>query len=285
MNLDMKRIIALVVALSMPLLMSAQAKIITKKMKIGDFPTKTTKVVMTGNPFYDGSLQEEMNSRWRISPYEFCSLEEYDRLKTDPSYYFLLTVAGQFKSENAPGVKMLTLVKGGLGSDKGLDGMFEVITVPLCPAEDPSGREIVMLPALLDIVQNYVTDAMETDLEGYSGLTNYSLNLKKARRFKIAFAEEDLAAEVDAAVRAAYIDANMEVAEADYVDEYMDSHAPKTLVSYVVAPSGNGEGSYCYKMLIDAGTHQLYYFRKHKITKKYGVGFLTEDLKKIAASR
>ncbi len=269
----------------MPLLMSAQAKIITKKMKIGDFPTKTTKVVMTGNPFYDGSLQEEMNSRWRISPYEFCSMEEYDRIKSDPSYYFLLTVAGQFKSENAPGVRMLTLVKGGLGSDKGIDGMFEVITVPLCPAEDPSGREFVMLPALLDIVQDYVTDAMETDLDGYSGLTNYSLNLKKARRFKIAFAEEDLAAEVRAAERAAYIDANMEVAEADYVDEYMASNAPKTLVSYVVAPSGNGEGSYCYKMLIDAGTHKLYYFRKHKITKKYGVGFLTEDLKKIAASR
>ena len=65
----------------------------------------------------------------------------------------------------------------------------------------------------------------------------------------------------------------------------MLENAPGTLVSYTVFPYDPVPGSYCYKMLIDAGTHKLYYFRKHKITKKRGPGFLTEDLMRITADR
>jgi hypothetical protein len=38
-------------------------------------------------------------------------------------------------------------------------------------------------------------------------------------------------------------------------------------------------------MLIDCESHQLYYFRKHKITKKAGAGFLIEDIKRISSAR
>ena len=64
----MKRFFLLVLAVVMPLVMSAQAQINTKKEKIEDFTEKTIKVVMTGNIFFDQSFKDEIISRWRISP-------------------------------------------------------------------------------------------------------------------------------------------------------------------------------------------------------------------------
>ena len=75
------------------------------------------------------------------------------------------------------------------------------------------------------------------------------------------------------------------VLDPDDADEYLTKNNENTLVSYVVAPTSAKVGSYCYKMLLEPRTNKLYYFRKHKISKKVGVGFLLEDVKRITAPR
>ena len=127
------------VAVLMPAAMFSQAQITTKKMKLEDFPEKVTKVVLSGNIFVDGSIEDAVKNRWTISPYEFCSMEEFEALKGKEDYYFLMTVTGQFRKEVEPGLLMLSLVKGGKGSDLSLDKMLEVVTIPICSAEYPSG--------------------------------------------------------------------------------------------------------------------------------------------------
>ena len=93
----MKKLLIIIAALIMPLIAGAQAQINTKKMKIGDFTEKVTKVVLTGRGFYDAALKNEVAANWRVSPYEFCTLEEFEKLKYYDDYYFLITVSGQFK--------------------------------------------------------------------------------------------------------------------------------------------------------------------------------------------
>ena len=68
-------------------------------------------------------------------------------------------------------------------------------------------------------------------------------------------------------------------------DEYVSPETSNTLVSYVAVPTDAKPGSYCYKMLLDPQTSTLYYFRKHKISKKWGPGFLAEDIKRVTAPR
>ena len=77
----------------------------------------------------------------------------------------------------------------------------------------------------------------------------------------------------------------MLVLEEEDADEYLTKNNENTLVSYVVAPTSAKAGSYCYKMLVEPRTSKLYYFRKHKISKKVGPGFLLEDVKRITAPR
>ncbi len=266
----------------MPLLASAQAQIDTKKMKIEDFTEKTTKVVLTGNLFFDQVFKDEIQNRWRISPFEFCSMAEFEKIKTDDSYYFLMMVKEQFRKESEPGLAVLSVMKGGEAASRGLNRMLDVVTVPLMSAENPSGREFVLLPALIDILQEHILLSMERDIAAYSGLSNYTMNLSRSEGMKIVFAEDDLSDAITEKVRKVYFRNGIEVMDTDSADELMMSHTPETLVSFTVYPSDWKKGSYCYKMLIDAATHELYYYRRHKLSTKFGPGFLLEDINRIA---
>lgn len=282
----MKRILLLMIMTAMPLIMSAQAQIVTKDAKIEDFQEKTTKIVLTGNEFFDSALSEEIRTRWNISPYEFCTLEDFNSLKESSDYYFLLCVKSRFRKEPEPGIQMLTLIKGGEKADKGLGKMLELVSIPLCSARYPSGREMIFLPALIDIMQEQVIHVLSSSISAYSSLSEASGNMSDARDMSIVFSEDDLSDEVTEEMLSQYFHDGIILSDETGADDLMLGNMENTLVSYTVAPFEPTAGSsFCYKMLIDAGTHELYYFKKHRITKKAGPGFLPEDLMRITAGR
>lgn len=258
----------------------AQAQIDTKKVKIGDFTQKVTKVVLTGSALFDGVLQDEVAARWRVSPYEFCTLEEFNSLKNSDKYYFLLTTKGQFKKETEPSLQFLTLVKGGNQASKGIDEMLEIVSLPIASAEDPSGRELVFLPVFLNIIQKYTVDSMDKDYSAYAGLGNYTSRISKSEGMNIVFSEDDLDATVTENELAGFV-----VTDEDSADKFVMDNTPNTLVSYVAAPSNPVNGSFCYKMLVNAETYELYFYRKHRINAKNGPGFMPYDIRHINISR
>jgi hypothetical protein len=280
----MKRILSIIMAIAIPVIMSAQAQITTKKFRLQDFTTKTTKVVIPADDFYGTCLKEAVSSTWRVSPFEFCTPEEFEKIKNSEDFYFLITVSGQFKKESAPGINLLTLCKGGTKSGS-IDDMLEVATIPVSAINSPSGREVVFLPALLDIVQNHAIASTEREFDAYTGLQYYSGNLSKSKDMTILFAAEDLNDEAKTDEAEDYYDVDTQIVDADETDEAMEKKTPDTVASFTVVPADAQVGSFCYKMLIDCESHQLYYFRKHKITKKAGAGFLIEDIKRIASAR
>lgn len=281
----MRKAIIFIISLILPLAAGAQAQIDTKKVKISDFTQKVTKVVLNGNDFFDITFQEEISARWRISPYEFCTLEEFEQLKGNDNYYFLMATYGQFRKETAPGLQFLTLVKGGKGADKGIAAMLEIVSLPLASAEYPSGRELVFLPAFLDIIQNHTLASMENDYNGYGGLASNNISLNKTDDMEIVLSEDDLNDQVSLEQKSKAEEKGVIITDEDDADQYMLDNVPGTLVSYVAVPSEPVFGSFCYKMLIDAQTHKLYYFKRHRIGKKAGAGFLPEDIDRITASR
>ena len=279
----MKKLLMILAVALLPLIAGAQAQIHTKKVKISDFTEKITKVVLTGNDFFDLSLQDEVKARWRVSPYEFCTWDEFMVERNNMNYYFLLATSSQFKKESEPGVDLFSLVKGGTGAT--INSMMEVMNIPFASAEDPSGREYVFLPVLLDIIQSHTLKSMEKDMNGYVGLSSYSSNMSRTGNLEIVFSEDDLNSEITREFMDLNFDSDIVVTDEESADNLVIENKPNTLVSYVVAPTDGNPGSYCYKMLINAQTHEIYYYARHKISKKYGVGFLIEDIKRINSYR
>ena len=260
-----------------------QAQITTRREKLKDFTSKTTKVVLTGDEFLDEAVKESVAATWTVSPYEFCSNEEFQNLKGNADFYFLMVVKGQFRRESEPGIDMLTLVKGGEGADKSINDMFEVVSFPLRSTEDPSGREFVLLPAFLKIIQEHTTSLTDTEMKAYSNIG--AKDSKRLRIKRIFFWAEDFAPQVDEQTKRSLDEDILIKEDEDEVDEIFSEGTFNTVVSYVVAPSEPVNGSICYKMLIGSDNHELYYFKKHKITARNGKGFLPADIKAIKLLR
>lgn len=281
----MKKIfLTLLVALSTVVTLSAQGRVSTKKYIISDFTDKITKVVLPGSNVLDGAIRQAVVSSWTLSPFEFCTPAEFEKLKKSSDYYFLLSAATQFKGELAPSIVFLTLVKGGPEAAEGTNGMHEVISLPLCQSGLSSGRDLVYLGAIVNAIQTFTEEAMESEKIAYIGSDWFnSIYAKEGRMMHILMSEDD----VDQSVKdpSKFLDEDFKIVPEDDVDNAFLSENFNTLCSYVVAPAGLNQGSWCYTMLFEAGTGRLFYITRHKLSAKKGPGFLTSDFKRIARSR
>ena len=277
----MKRLILSVVVILSGLSMMAQGRVSTRRYILADFSDKITKVVLPGNDLLDGALRQEVVAGWTLSPYEFCTPADFERLKKSADYYFLLAGASQFKGEMAPSLVFLTLVKGGPGAGEGTSGMHEVISLPLCPAGMSTGRELIYLGSLVGAIQSFTEAAMSSEQAAYLTERWFCRNLRKeGRAMPIWLSKDDIAHNP-----ALYPDSGIRIVDEDDADGHFLSGAPGTLCSYVVAPVNASNGSWCYKMLFEAGTHRLFYLSHHKIADEKGPGFIDKDFRKIARAR
>lgn len=282
----MRRIASIIVLAAVAVWSAAgQGQIHTKKFRLSDFSVKTTKVVLGGMPMIDEAIREEVASRWRLSPYEFCSVEEYEKIKESSLYYFLVSSKGKFRKESEPGIVMLSVVKGGKeeASDPSKEAM-EVVSVPVAPSESPSGREFCFIPALIDIIQNYIEKAMLSDKVAMSGIAAVSTPLSKSGQKTAFIFEGDVAASVSDEVKAKLCSERMVFADEDTAERAFSDES-EALVSYVVAPSSPQKGSYFYKMLFGTVNHELYYFERSAFKDMSKLGFSAGELRKIAGRR
>ena len=276
----MRRLITIIATLAISASAFGQAQITTRKEKLSDFTSRTMKVVLPGNHFIDPVLRDALSNTWSISPFEFCTMEEFKSLKNNEEYYFMLPVKVKYKKETEPGITMMTLVKGKANA-KTVNDLTEVVSMPVCAADLPSGREAAMLPGLIDVIQGYVSQSLGTS---FPGLKTYVRPLGKADCDRTVVSEDDIAGCVSQDFREKMKKKGIDItsdAEADSL--FLDGG--KTLVSYVVTPGEFHPGAVCWKIVIDARTHELYYYKKQNLKSAEYAGFLKADLKKIAKTR
>ena len=277
----MKRLTILIALLCVSAALFAQGKVTTRKHLFADFSDKITKVVMSGNDVLDGALRQEVVDLWTLSPFEFCSMAEYESLKKSDTYYFLLVTAGRAKGEEEPMVRFLTLEKGGAEKGDNIALRTEVISLPLCPVEGGSGRELVFLPALVKGVQDFTAEAMESEKTAYTGMAWFNGNFDRKGAIKrIYLAKEDLSESVTQKDLDKYLDEDILLCDEDEADKAYTDKTYNALVSYTVSA-----GTWSYKLLLDADTDTVFYLRKHKVNVRNAPGFLADDLKRISRKR
>lgn len=143
---------------------AAQMKIYTRGVKIKDFTSKTTKVVLGGPESFSDALREEVASLWSISPYEFCTEADYKKLKSSNDFYFL-----HLASRDS--IMFLSLDKGGKdGETNPLLQAFNLAELPVFGLGDPSPENIGYMAAFVDMIQNFMEAALKSESVSYKGL-------------------------------------------------------------------------------------------------------------------
>lgn len=273
----MRRLLTFILCTVAEVSAMAQGHVQTRSYILGDFQDKVTKVVLPQDPFLNSALKQEVVNIWTASAFEFCTQEEFDALKGRDDYYFLTVQAFKFKGEQEPGILFLSLLKG---------EKHEVISLPLAPADDSSGRELIFVGALVKAVQDYTLAAMESEKTAYIPSNWFNSNFDKfGKMMTIYMASEDLSLSVKDTEVEKYLDADFHICDADVADEKFADSPINTLVSYSVAPVDPSAKSYSYQLLFKSETLELFYISRHQIKPKAKAGFLTSDLQWLSKRR
>ena len=201
---------------------------------------------------------------------------------TDTNYFFLLRVEGKMKREGEASLEYLTLVKGGPSAKKGIDKMYEIVSMPLQPINDESGKAFVFMPVLINIMQDHIINVGESILRAYVGNSFYSNRIDNIGDRVLLIDKGDIGWNYsDQEIKELFGD-NIVIGDASQIAGAVKDAEEKRVVSYTVSPAGGNNRGYSYKMLIDTETHELLFFRRHRITQKSPAGFTQEDLKRIS---
>ena len=237
----MKKIILIALLAILPVLCWGQGKVYTKKARMEDFATKITKVVVDGESLLALTFKEEVMRRWRISPFEFCTAEEYGRIKGNNGYFFLSLVIDE-------GVAFMQLTRGGDENADMLHRPFEVVRIPFAADGASTGQEFSFLGAILDVLQNFTEASVESDIVGYASLSSYSTNQLKGKTVYLNPGDADKA---------------------------MNEGTPDAVCGIIITPVDITKKSSSYRMLISADTHELYSFEQQRY-KQPGDRYFTD---------
>lgn len=277
----MKKIILFALCAMVSLCAAAQGQIKTKSFIISDFREKTMNVILTGDTITDALIREQIQNIWSLSPYEFCGPEVLKAGMASDNNYFLVFADKKFAREDEAGIRIIGLYKGKEGA-KSLNGMYKVVSIPYCSADDPDGREMTFLPVLLTIMQREIGNIMSRPINISNSVLPQVSPVRKWHE-RCAIAKCDFSLEPGASMAAIYAEENVDVVDEKTVENYIENRVEGTMVGYVVTPTISTKGSVCYTMLIDASTWELYYISRRKVSAKEPAGFTPGELRAFIA--
>ena len=280
MKNHLSKYLAVVLLSLIPMLGWGQAQVFTKKARIANFLTKTTKIVLTGNQMFDSALKEDVARCWRVTPYEFCEPAEFDGLKNNGNYYFLRTAP----SQDIPGIMFMSLIKGGK-EDNTVNSYYEICQIPVSDSDVSSMHNLVFISAYIDILQKYMTDAMESDKVGYAGIEYYCKSMSSITDRNIYIDRSDIGQQVKEDMIGKTFDKNIIISDSGQTEQLFIDNTRDAVIGVMIAPQNPEKGSYCYKMLVSADGHELLYFDKHKCIVENMKGFQANDLKEISKAK
>ncbi|MFA6676135.1 MAG: hypothetical protein WCS34_00900 [Bacteroidales bacterium] len=286
-------IIAFLVSISLS--SQAQIKFNNKGNNIRDFKNKTTMVVLNShNSMLDLLLKNAIKKNWTISKYEFCSQEDFRKLASDTSYYFLVKYNKSTASKSGSVLQYLTLVKG--GSRKGLfyneskeisqnlNNMATIISLPMQDDADESGDIYNFLPSYIKIIQKHVNSILDNKIVAFAGMMMYSTNFEDEPNRVIFFNKKDLGLnDIDLKNDMKLFKGKAQIVDQKTIENVIKEKKNNVLVSLNVSPLNPQYGDENYNMLINPLEGTLVYYKKTKISRRAGKGFHHLELKWLSA--
>ena len=223
----------------------SQAQVFSKKEDLKDLNSKTLMVILENNSMIDLTLKQSVEKEWKLSKVEFCDLNQFEKIKTDTSYYFLIRVKGIFKKEREPSIEFLSLLKGGEEAYMGLDEMYDVLSLPFQQIDDPDGYIIPYIDAYINIIQSHVLRVQKKKIAATLGLSWYSNRLQELKGKEILVNELDLSNTITEGEANKILKESGRVVEEDIIYEAIDNKKANTAYTICIGPEVEKQGSYC----------------------------------------
>lgn len=244
--------------------------------------SRTCIVLEGGNTVYNAYIRQAAADYWTVTPYEFISLGDFDKKRTDPTLSFLiLTETRPASDKSGSSYNFINLLQGKNVAELGK--MPEISAIPLSAGGGDDLEYGYKLGAILLFMQNHARLIAENPtMIGRRFLSYYNRFTPDIRSRKILATEADLSpglASTDK-VKSVY-PYDFEIVSEDEIVKAIREKTPRTLILHKVGPGEDAAAGFCYKMLFGTDDAGLYYYDQHRIDKNNPNGLLPSDLKRF----
>ncbi|MCB8963462.1 MAG: hypothetical protein H6536_00290 [Bacteroidales bacterium] len=248
------------------------------------FLASKTYVVLEDNPMsgYNVEIRDAVERSWKITPYEFISAKEFEKVRNDINKSFLVLI--QMKFDGDKSVPIYNFLSASLGAAvKKITDMPDICSIPLSYNGLPEDTYSFKLEGIIRFMQNYInTINSDPTLIKKDAFKFYNKNSKTIKTKELWVTESSLDKETRALsdIRKNYKH-NIKVVNPEDIQNAIKEKNPNVLYLHKVGPEGSRMQWRVWKMIIGAGDDIMYYYDLHNVSKSEGDGFLTKDFKKI----
>jgi hypothetical protein len=241
--------------------------------------------VLEDNPFssYNSFIKKAVKDFWKITPYEFIEVTEFNVRRLNPAYSFIVLTQTNFEKDKSNSLFNFVNLLQGKDVNK-LGEMPEICAVPLSFAGEDDLEYSYKLGAILSFMQKHANMISEDpSLTGRKYLKYYNKNIPEVQNKTILVKQEDLVPDIATIERIkAIYPGKIEIVPEEDIVKAIENKTPNTLILHKVGPVGDRNSGYCFKMLIGVDDSDMYYYNQHKIDKANPNGLLPDDLKRLA---
>jgi hypothetical protein len=280
----MKTFLIVTIMLFPMMLLTGQAPF-PGKNEIKQFTVSKTCIVLEDNPFslYNASIKKAVNEFWKITPFEFIEVTEFNVRRLNPGYSFIVLTQTNFDKDKSNSLFNFINLLQGKDVNK-LGEMPEICAIPLSFAGEDDLEYSYKLGAILSFMQKHaqmISD--DPSLTGRKYLKYYNKFIPDVLNKTILVKQEDLVPEIATLDKIKAIYPNkIEIVPEDDIVKAIENKTPDVLILHKVGPVGERKSGYCFKMLIGTDDANMYYYNQHIIDKTNQNGLLPADLKRLA---
>jgi len=254
------------------------------KDEIKQFEASKTCIVLEDDPFssYNIYIKEAVKACWKITPYEFITVKDFNVRRLNPAYSFIVITQTNFDLDRSHGLYNFLNLLQGKDVDK-LSEMPELCALPLSFAGVSDLVYSYKLGAIVSFMQKHaqkISEDPSLSLRKY--LKYYNKNIPGIKNKTILVEQDDLTPEISTIKKIKkYYSGSIEIVTDDEIIKAIENKNPDTVILHKVGPMGDRDSGYCFIMLIGTDDSELYYYDLHMVDKANPNGLLPDDLKRL----
>jgi len=232
---------------------------------------------------FNMKIKEVMTRSWNITPVEFISTKEFEKLKDNPELSFLMTTIVTFEKDKTKArYNFLSLLMGQPKAN--VRTMPDLCSLPLAYLQVEDASYSYKLEAFVLFIQSHVKAVLNNPaLIGEKGFKQYNKATGGLSNKKLLLVKEDLAPDIrDIKKIKAIYPHSVEIVSREEIAAAIARQDPDVVFLHKVGPEKTRVRARVYKLLVGAGDSKLYYWDYQMIKVASDDALQAADLKKIA---
>lgn len=288
----MKRIISCLLFVLIFIKANAQAQI-GSAAEFQQFLKTKTYVVYEENPFsgFNMVIKDFMNKYWKVTPFAFIEMKEFDVKKTDPNCSFIIITDAvltknklfntEIKYQYTYTLMNLILGKKMALNNKDISSMPDLGSVPLSYSEVEEDSYLYKIAGMLNFMQYYVKYNIEHPGSDYKAVVK--ANAGEIKTKELWLIKEDLANNVNSLEKIKKIyPYSVKIVTEEELEKAIEDANPNVAFFHKVGPEGTATDAICWKFIISAKEGKPLYYDYHKVSNDNPDALLMQDLKDLA---